>query len=163
MAYDLKPCALFDALSIAQKWYSPKKLEHAIRVAEYSVYRWTGTFRHNEIDNDVLSSMEELWVVYFIGMFHDLLEDSDCPIAVIQNFFYKYFHDYVDSAILSIQRLTHNKEKNSYAEYIGNIINSCDRYARHVKSADMKDHWMQKDTLSERLIEKYKPYVGLLM
>lgn len=168
MAYELKPCAAFDALSLALQWYPPKKLQHALKVAEYSVLRWTGVFNSEEIDRDVIpvmpeGAMEELWIVYFIGLFHDIIEDSECPIESVYAFFAKYFDvEYAAAAVKSLALLTH-KEGESYADYMRILLNSNDRYAKHIKSADMKDHWMRKDTLSDKLIEKYKPYVGLLM
>ena len=50
-----------------------------------------------------------------------------------------------------------------YDEYIHSILDSGDKLAILVKRADMKDHFMQAETLTDKLRDKYLPVVGLFL
>ena len=62
----------------------------------------------------------------------------------------------------AITLLTHSKEI-TYKDYIEQIVSSKNLYAIIVKRADMKDHLMQTETLTDKLREKYFPVLGMLM
>ena len=127
---------LIKIFNLSTKYYSKKKIRHAIRVAEYA------TIRAEEIH---LNSIR----AYKIGLAHDLLEDTKCPeeelIAAIGETNY-------NSVVLLTK--SNNQE---YEDYIRKIVESKDSYAFIVKQADMKDHMTLSNNLTEKLLNKYVP------
>ena len=127
---------LIKIFNLSTKYYSKKKIHHAIRVAEYAA------IRAEEIH---LNSIR----AYKIGLAHDLLEDTKCPeeelIAAIGETNYN-----------SVVLLTKSNDQ-EYEDYIRKIVESEDSYAFIVKQADMKDHITLSDTLTEKLRDKYIP------
>lgn len=116
-----------------------------------------------------------------VGLFHDLLEDTECPeeeIAAIVG----------EAGLASVKRLTFDKSKpidesrrkaiidrNHWAEmgilqddlvryyaYVEDVVNSGDEAAFAVKRADMLDHLSRKATLNDWLRTKYRPVLPLL-
>lgn len=122
--------------NLSVKYYSKKKINHAIRVAEYAA------IRAEEIH---LNSIR----AYMIGLAHDLLEDTECPeeelIAAIGETNYN-----------SVVLLTKSNDQ-EYEDYIRKIVESKDNYAFIVKQADMKDHMTLSNNLTEKLLNKYVP------
>ena len=127
---------LIKIFNLSVKYYSKKKINHAIRVAEYAAIR---------AEENRLDSIR----AYMIGLAHDLLEDTECPeeelIAAIGETNY-------DSVVL----LTKSNDQ-EYKDYIRKIVESKDDYAFIVKQADMKDHMTLSNNLTEKLLNKYVP------
>ena len=136
----------FKALKFALKHYSPSQMCHALQVAEYAVE-----------DNSYLASEKELRKLWKIGILHDILEDTDCPIEELKSILTGF-------EFSTIQLLTHNKrEISSYSEYIMKIVKSDNFYAKTVKRADMKDHLSREATLTDYLKDKYYPVIKYLL
>lgn len=127
---------LIKIFNLSTKYYSKKKIRHAVRVAEYAA------IRAEEIH---LNSIR----AYKIGLAHDLLEDTKCPeeelIAAIGETNYN-----------SVVLLTKSNDQ-EYEDYIRKIVESKDSYAFIVKQADMKDHMTLSNNLTEKLLNKYAP------
>lgn len=122
--------------TVCKKYYSKKEFDHALRVANLAV------FMALNADMDTIKA-------FSIGLCHDLLEDTDCSIADLIKLIGE-----VDCA--RVKLLTKNKDV-EYKKYIENIFLSGDEYVILVKRADMKDHLMLTDTLTDKLKEKYFP------
>lgn len=134
----------FKVLKFALKYYSPSQMCHALQVAEYAVE-----------DNSYLASEKELRKLWKIGILHDILEDTDCPIEELSLTGFEFS---------TIQLLTHNKKEiPSYSEYIMKIVESDNFYAKAVKRADMKDHLSREATLTDYLKDKYYPVIKYLL
>jgi len=121
------------ALKMAGKYYDKETFAHAMRVAAYVA-------QNNLIPNEQIDDCVALAVM------HDLLEDTEYHI---DNKMELYFSD-------CLRLITKPKEQD-YIEYIKNIRKYADMYelAYWVKLADMKDHLMQTETLTDKLKEKY--------
>lgn len=95
-------------------------------------------------------SEEDKENIYILAIFHDLLEDTDVT-----------YEELVEVSGMSEEFLRNQlgvltKDKNeSYIDYIKRLKESGYRWAYIVKLADMKDHLMQKETLTDKLKEKY--------
>ena len=64
----------------------------------------------------------------------------------------------------SVQRQNYFNQVLRYRdELIHSILDSGDKLAILVKRADMKDHFMQTETLTDKLRDKYLPVVGLFL
>lgn len=136
------------ALMLATKFYSAEQLAHAMRVAQYAQKRY--------------EAPTELWdeVIFTIGLLHDIYEDTECTVDDV----YDALPDDMRTTIMStLVLLTHIKEQCSYDEYMQKIMDSDSEFAVIVKAADMKDHWMQYDTLTPKLKEKYGKWIGQLL
>ena len=82
-----------------------------------------------------------------LALLHDVIEDSDVTYDDIEDAFGTHVANCVDV-------LTHIKEKETYEDYIDRIFLSV-HPVQIVKRADMKDHLLQKETLTPKLKEKY--------
>lgn len=137
------------ALKLAEEVYPKKKLQHAVRVANYAV----------EIaELDKRSGTKPYLVsdyVFTVGILHDIVEDTDVPLEYIQ----EEFNIYISEAV----KLLTKPEDVSYIDYIDNLLNSGDILAFWVKKADMKDHIAQTETLTDKLKEKYLPVLHKFM
>ena len=152
---------LAKAVDLARRYYDDRGFQHAAAVYELL----SGKSAH----------------IRAIGLFHDLLEDTECPeeeIAAIAG----------EAGLASVKRLTFDKgkpigearrkaivDKNHWAEmgawqddlvryyaYVEDIVNSGDKAAFEVKRADMLDHLSRKATLNDWLRTKYRPVLPLL-
>ncbi len=83
-----------------------------------------------------------------VAALHDVVEDSDVTLDEIEEKFGKYIRNCVNV-------LTHEKEFETYPQYIDRIMDSKLPEAIVVKHADMRDHLRQKETLTPKLKEKY--------
>lgn len=122
------------AIQKGRQYYDENTLYHAIRVAAYVTE-----------NNLIPTSKQDNCIV--LAIMHDLLEDTSYEA-----------NDYVLGSYLEecLQILTRNKEV-SYEDYLKNIK---EHYTTHpeaywVKLADMKDHLMLKETLTDKLRDKY--------
>ena len=131
-------------LALAEKYYKPKTLAHAVRVAEYAL----ADFNLYKYDVDKT-------LLFNVALAHDLLEDTDCPPEDIK--------DIVAGLGMNAVTLLTRVEGVTYKDYIEQIVSSENLYAIIVKRADMKDHLMRTDTLTDKLKEKYFPVLGLLI
>jgi (p)ppGpp synthase/HD superfamily hydrolase len=131
------------ALELAEKAYPKKKLQHAIRVANYAV-------QIAELDSrcETRTYLNTNYV-FVVAILHDIVEDTEVPLGYIQN----EFDVYVSEAV----ELLTKPEDVEYKDYIENLVQSGDILAYWVKKADMKDHMAQTATLTEKLVNKYAP------
>lgn len=132
----------YDTLKFALKYYNSKQLEHVLKVAQFAIEKPTDRI-----------CGRKLWR---LSVLHDILEDTSCTEEDL-----KIFDD--NDLIKSILLLTHDKEKESYEDYIIKIFSSDDYYAQEVKRADMKDHLSREETLSQKLKDKYYPIIKYVL
>jgi (p)ppGpp synthase/HD superfamily hydrolase len=142
-------------MEVAEKFYSPKKLAHGIRVANYAC-----NCMENEFDRDA---------IYTLAVCHDLVEDTDATYEDVA----PIFEEYGSYLLEALKLLTFDSEKETYYEYIEKIATMANSdklnenipgtYALIVKRADMKDHLTLKDTLTDKLREKYMPVIKFLL
>ena len=134
---------LVKLIPLCMEYYPKKKMPHALRVAEYA-YKAAK-------DITLISPYD----AYLVGLAHDLIEDTDCPQDKLQ--------EILGTDLFSTVVILTKDDKNDYDEYIHSILDSGDKLAILVKRADMKDHFMQTETLTEKLRDKYLPVVGLFL
>lgn len=122
------------AKEMANKHYDEKGLAHAYRVAKY-------------VEENKLIPEEIKDFCVALGYMHDLVEDTD----------YVPDETVLDKHFIECLNLITKPKYQPYIEYIIGISNSKETHpeAYWVKSADMKDHLQQKETLTERLKNKY--------
>ena len=152
---------LAKAMDLARRYYDERGFQHAAAVCKLLEGRGAR--------------------VQAIGLFHDLLEDTECPeeeIAAIVG----------EAGLASVKRLTFDKgkpvgearrkaiiDRNHWAEmgawrddlvryyaYVEDVAGSGDEAAFAVKRADMLDHLSRKATLNDWLRTKYRPVLPLL-
>ena len=115
-------------------------------------------------------------LLYTCGLLHDILEDTDCTPELLKEKltqFVKYIplssHKYdANLAVKIIEYLTKPKNE-TYHSYMqrfnrANVIfMECEpivfNYAYDIKKEDYKDHFFRYETLTPKLLEKYKPFV----
>lgn len=131
-------------LALAEKYYKPKTLAHAVRVAEYAL-----------ADFDLYKYDIDKSLLFNVALAHDLLEDTDCPPEDIK--------DIVAGLGMNAITLLTRVEGVTYKDYIEQIVSSENLYAIIVKRADMKDHLLRTETLTDKLKEKYFPVLGILL
>ena len=136
------------ALQWARTYYPQDKFYHACRVAEFVM-----------ANDAVPSNIKE--ECYIVALLHDLLEDTDFNIKLVEDAENCYYHDFINSMSEALLQLTHDKKKEPYEEYIAKIPKGSIAY--WVKLADMKDHLTLTDTLTEKLKEKYLRGLAILL
>lgn len=131
------------ALELAEKAYPKKKLQHAIRVANYAV-------EIAELDSrcETMTYLNTDYV-FTVAILHDLVEDTWVSQFMID----EQFDEHISDAVTLLTK----PEDVEYKDYIDNLVKSGDILAYWVKKADMKDHMAQTDTLTEKLVNKYAP------
>ena len=129
------------AFRMAAKYYDEKTLNHAIRVAIYVA-------KNDLIPDDSMCDCISL------ALMHDLLEDTEYHIEERCGSFFN-----------NCLKLLTKEESEDYAEYIKRIRDNAAQYrpAYWVKIAEMKDHLMLKDTLTDNLKEKYLNGLAILL
>ena len=70
---------------------------------------------------------------------------------------------YSEELIETVKLLTHDKEKESYEDYIIKIFSGDDYYAQEAKRADIKDHLSREETLTQKLKDKYYPIIKYVL
>lgn len=125
------------ALRTAKDFYDQKTYDHALRVAGYVA------------DNDNIPDDKKDRAIT-LAIMHDLLEDTaydmkDFPLTEISTY------------IKTCLELLTMENDDTYLRYIKRIADNklCCPEAYWVKLADMKDHLMQRETLTDKLKEKY--------
>ena len=134
---------LVKLIPLCMEYYPKKKMSHAIRVADYAYEAAKETSSVSPYD------------AYLVGLAHDLIEDTDCPQDKLQ--------EILGTDLFSAVVILTKDDKEDYKKYIYSILDSGDKLAILVKRADMKDHFMQTETLTEKLRNKYLPVVGLFL
>ena len=109
------------------------KYEHTLRVINYT--------RELEAGSGATEAV-------VVAALHDVVEDSDVTLDEIEKKFGKYIRNCVNV-------LTHEKEFETYPQYIDRVMDSKLPEAIVVKHADMRDHLKQKEPLTPKLKEKY--------
>lgn len=134
MAIDKEQITVAYALKMARKYYSKDTYEHAMRVMTYVAENETVPYIYKD---DCVA----------LAIMHDLIEDTEYSGL-----------DLPDNMYNALMLLSKPKEQ-SYIEYIKTIKLHIDtdwgKCAYWVKLADMKDHLSQKETLTEKLKDKY--------
>lgn len=126
---------------IAKKYYDEKTYQHALRVAKY-------------VAQDNTIPTEKLEMATVLAILHDLKEDTKWDGYIDEKLFPNINVQYME---FCLDLLTHNIKEEDYNSYIKKIRYSYYLYpeAYFVKKADIKDHLMLKDTLTNKLKEKY--------
>ncbi len=139
MIINLKQYRLIaDTIIMCSKYYDIKTLQHCLRVAKYAV------------ENVCLRSDDDRQIAFIVALCHDLLEDTNISIETI-----------AEVTELNVNFLTNvlgaltRKKSETYLDYIKRLKQNQSPYPYIVKMADMKDHLSKKDTLTEKLKEKY--------
>ena len=132
-----------EVMLFCEKYYSKKKFLHALRVAAFAL---------DKAEHDDRVDSKDAFIV---GLCHDLIEDTDCPQDKLQ--------EILGTDLFSAVVILTKDDKDDYNKYIYSILDSGDKLAILVKRADMKDHFMQTETLTEKLRDKYLPVVGLFL
>lgn len=135
--------SLVKLMSLCLEYYPKKKMLHALRVADYA-YKTAK-------DITAISAYD----AYLVGLAHDLIEDTDCPQSQLQ--------EILGTDLFSAVVILTKDDNDDYNKYIHSILDSGDKLAILVKRADMKDHFMQTETLTDKLRDKYLPVVGLFL
>jgi len=122
------------ALKMAKRYYDSETYEHAIRVVGYVV------------DNDMIPN-EDMDNCITLAIMHDLLEDTE----------YSFGDSSLSKGFIDCLELLTKPKDIDYVEYIKKIKENYVDFpeAYWVKIADMKDHLLQTETLTDDLKEKY--------
>ena len=128
---------LGELIELAEKQYPKNKFIHATRVATYAMEK---AMMRRDVD-----PIE----AYAVGIAHDLLEDTKCTQSDL-------FAIMDKKLVYDVVCLT-KAEGTPYEEYIESIVKYGSPLSILVKSADMKDHMTQTETLTDKLKEKYLP------
>ena len=141
-----------------EQHYNETTLEHAHRVANYAIESpilYAARLAIRDIED----------IVYIVALLHDIIEDNyDSKVQKQAEHFISRIGAsvYVTNSKV-LERLT-KKTSENYIDYIKRLRTLRDSSATDtidlivayiVKLADMKDHLMQKDTLTDKLKEKY--------
>ena len=135
-----------EAKKLAEKYLDEKTYQHSERVARY-------TMENRMIPEHLRERCIALaWI-------HDVWEDSDCGTEEILAL------DETRRLVKYMNYITHGKNEKSYEDYIISIKNAQTIYPEvwWVKLADMKDHLSQRDTLTDRLKNKYANALAILL
>jgi len=136
-----------EAIRVARKFYEEKTFYHAMRV--------TALVTEN---NMIPECCMDTCVI--LAIMHDLLEDTE----------FDYEKDTEDNRwdthlYQSLKIVARDKETQTYKEYLENIKANYLTYpeAYWVKMADIKDHLLQSETLTDELKKKYLENIPYLL
>lgn len=131
------------ALNLANEYLSPKKLAHSLRVVQYAMEDYD-FFHPVGVDNED---------IFIVALLHDIVEDTKCTFKDLED---KGLPKYLISWIKEITK----EEDEEYLDYIKKIGSSV---AILVKRADIKDHLLLTETLTDKLKDKYLPAISYLL
>lgn len=126
------------ARMVAEKELPKDKYEHTKRVVNYA---------YDIAIRECCDTDEEI-LCLVLAYLHDVIEDGS---ERAKEYIAEYFGEMVLECVLL---LTHRKDEETYPEYIDRVL-AGPRAVQYVKRADMKDHLLQKETLTPKLKEKY--------
>lgn len=136
-------------LKIISGRYDKKTLDHVMRVAEYTT----------EGSLFVLARelMLDISMLYSAALLHDILEDTDFKPCRQE-----------DPDLWQIVDVLTKPKTQTYEDYLKNIkmrmkLDDIGKYAYIIKLADMKDHLNRKETLTDKLKEKYLNGLAILL
>lgn len=131
---------------------SMKAMEHAKRVTDLAM------------SNPFASFLDSV-ILHTVCRCHDLLEDTSITSSQLKEILSKFIgEDRAIIAVNAIEILTHDKTIESYLDYIERIrYKHSDPYAYLAKLSDMKDHLLQKKTLTDKKKEKYDKAIPELL
>jgi (p)ppGpp synthase/HD superfamily hydrolase len=129
------------AMRMAKKYSTENKYNHAARVATY-------------VSENTMIPYERHDFCIALAFMHDLIEDTEFTASGVNN----------DRMYKCLQLVTKPKDMD-YNEYCLKIKKEADIYpeAYWVKMADMKDHLAQKETLTDKLRDKYLSALPVLL
>ena len=130
---------VINTIGLCQNFYKPEKFQHCLSVARY-VY-----------ENVCLETEEEKVLGFCIRLCHDIFEDTEATAEDICDVIQIPAIEWIEEVMIALSR----QEGESYLDYIKRLKECSDKIAYIVNLADMKDHLMQKDTLTEKLKETY--------
>lgn len=135
-----------NAITLLNKYLPPKKIAHSLRVAQYALEDY------DFYEYPIVESYEEVFV---IAILHDVVEDSECTFENLEE------AGIPKHIVLALKSLTKEEDE----EYLDYIKRCCHGGALPIiiKRADMKDHLSLKDTLTDKLKEKYLPALPYLL
>ena len=125
------------ALALIERLHDKKTLRHSIRVANMATEN-----EHADIED----------LIYQVGLLHDILEDTDYTAEDLAA------AGFAPSVVHSVECLTKQKDED-YNAHIARLFDKGSYMAIRVKRADMKDHFMHFETLTDKLKEKYLPHI----
>lgn len=123
------------AMRTAKQYYTKEGYDHAVRVAGY-------------VSSNLMIPENKMDTCIVLAFMHDLMEDTD----------YDYtYEDTLTVYFINCLVLLTKDDDEDYSDYITRIRESAKTYpeAYWVKLADMKDHLSQKETLTDKLRDKY--------
>lgn len=135
-----------NALRIINKYLPPKKIAHSLRVAQYALEDY------DFYEYPVIKSGEDVFVT---AILHDVVEDSECTFEDLKR------EGISDHCISWLKELT-KEDDEEYLHYIERVGNGS-VMAVIIKRADMKDHLLLKDTLTDKLKNKYLPAIPYIL
>lgn len=135
-----------EAKALAKQFLDETTYLHSERVAAYT-----------EENGMIPCELKERCIA--LAWLHDLWEDSSCGIEEILPL------DPQKLLVTHMSYITHQVQKQTYAEYIQTIKSIQTRYPEvwWVKLSDMKDHLAQQETLTPRLKDKYTKALSVLL
>lgn len=140
---------IHDAYFIAEDHYDEAGLAHACRVAEY-------------VDQNAIIDDFDKEPCIALALLHDLFEDT----LYYEELSSKIAPPLDESIMKALCALT-KPDHLSYVDYIKSIKNTQGetwrKWAYFVKLADMKDHLCQRETLTNKLKEKYWEAIPYLL
>lgn len=142
----------YDLDNFLSIYYSMKTMEHVKRVTDLAM------------SNPFASLLDNI-ILHTVCRCHDLLEDTPITSSQLKEILSKFIGE--DRAIIAmnaIEIITHDKTIESYLDYIERIrYEHSDPYAYLAKLSDMKDHLLQKKTLTDKKKEKYDKAIPELL
>lgn len=138
---------LIETIRLCNAQYKPETLQHCLRVTGYVS------------ESPCLDpGSEEAQVACLIALCHDLLEDTDTTLEEIIGVT-GLSKEFLEDTLIPLTK----DEGEGYNDYICRLKASKNPIAYIVKLADMKDHLMQTETLTDALREKYMGALPLLL
>lgn len=128
---------IIKTIELCRDHYDEKTFNHAVRVANFAI--------KNPIAEELNTHM-----LYEMALVHDLIEDTDVTYDQISDCM-----GFPETVIKEVLVLLTKEKGKDYIEYIKDLRESNNLYAYVIKLSDIKDHLLQKDTLTDKLKEKY--------
>ena len=135
-----------DAIKLANKYLTDKKLAHSLRVASYACEELKLFNSQDILREDVFT----------VALLHDVVEDTECDFTNLE------ISGISEELVETLEILTNSKTE-EYSTYIQRIVNSKNPIALIVKRADIKDHLLQEETLTDKLKDKYYPNIKYIL